>query len=227
MGEQGVIAVPAFDRALRQRQVRFLEALSVGGNVRTACRAASVAPATAYRWRRACRHFARGWEAALVVARAQVEEVLADRALNGVSEEIWHRGELVGERRRHDTRLLLAHLARLDARAADMNIADAAAQFDDALEHFARDGTLGVPEREADTGEALAAPASAPENPWDDESLPLVERAMLYLDAMAPDAGAQEADAPAASHRGADRPADFAADFMAHDTADNADPRAE
>ena len=212
MGEQSMVAVPAFDRDLRQRQARFLEALSVGGNVRTACRAAAVAPATAYRWRRACRHFARGWEAALVVARAQLEEVLAERALNGVSEEIWHRGELVGERRRHDTRLLLAHLARLDARAADMNIADAAAQFDDALEHFARDGTLGLPERRPDTGEALAAPASAPENPWDDESLPLVERAMLYLEAMAPDLEGEEAGTPAGSPGDADRPADFAAD---------------
>ena len=40
--------------------------------------------------------------------------MLADRAIDGIEEPVFHRGELVGTRRRYDTRLLLAHIARLD-----------------------------------------------------------------------------------------------------------------
>ena len=36
------------------------------------------------------------WDAALLVARTQVEAVLADRALNGVEVPHFYKGELVG-----------------------------------------------------------------------------------------------------------------------------------
>ncbi|WP_394727496.1 hypothetical protein [Altererythrobacter sp. GH1-8] len=121
---------------------RFLERLSLTGNVRSACRAVAITPMTAYRWRRSCPHFARGWEAALVVARAAAEEVLADRALNGVEEKVFYHGEEVATRVRYDTRLLLAHLARLDAKAADRNLAEAAADFDAVLAHFEKTGEM-------------------------------------------------------------------------------------
>jgi hypothetical protein len=69
---------------------------------------------SAYLLRRRDAVFADAWTAALVLARRHVEEVLATRALDGVEEAVWFRGELVGVRRRYDSRLLLAHLARLD-----------------------------------------------------------------------------------------------------------------
>lgn len=62
--------------------------------------------------------FAAGWDGALVLARQVAEDVLAQRALEGVEEPVFYRGEQVGSRWRFDARLLLAHLARLDAHAA-------------------------------------------------------------------------------------------------------------
>ena len=115
---------------------RFLHALSLHGNVRVAAQAVGVSAQTVYVKRRRDAVFAGLWDAALVHAREQVEQVLADRAINGVTETIWFRGEAVGERRRFDTRLLLAHLGRLDARAGAASDAVQActATFEDALD---------------------------------------------------------------------------------------------
>ncbi|OYX89180.1 MAG: hypothetical protein B7Y74_17110, partial [Novosphingobium sp. 35-62-5] len=119
---------------------RFLEHLSRAGNVR----------------RRRDPAFAAGWEAALLHARAAAEQVLAERAIMGTTETIWYRGEAVGQRQRFDVRLLLAHLARLDARAAKASpaIHRLAEQFDDMLlalgegEAPAEAACLPDPERE-------------------------------------------------------------------------------
>ena len=69
---------------------------------------------SAYVLRRRDGLFAKGWAAALVLARRHVEEVLATRALDGVEEAVFYHGEQVAVRRRFDSRLLLAHLGRLD-----------------------------------------------------------------------------------------------------------------
>ena len=98
------------------KQAAFCEALANHGNVRLACRAVQVSPQTAYRARRASPAFRQCWDAALVIARDHAEQVLADRALNGVEETVFYHGEEVATRRRYDSRLLLAHLARLDKR---------------------------------------------------------------------------------------------------------------
>ncbi len=45
--------------------------------------------------------------------------MLAERALEGVEEQVFYHGEVIATRRRFDTRLLLAHLARLDALCAE------------------------------------------------------------------------------------------------------------
>jgi len=113
-------------------KVLFLDCLSQRGNVRLACRAVGLSAETAYRQRRRDPLFARAWAAAMVLARRVGEQVLADRAIDGVEEEVWFRGELVGTRRRYDSRLLLAHLARLD-RAADEMAEQDAERFDELL----------------------------------------------------------------------------------------------
>ncbi|WAT18001.1 hypothetical protein OZN62_00025 [Aurantiacibacter sp. MUD11] len=143
------------------RQAAFCKALANHGNVRLACRAVQVSPQTAYRARRASAAFRACWDAALVIAREHVEQVLADRALNGVEEKVFYHGEEVATRRRYDSRLLLAHLARLDARAEAQeccNICDAPllgeGQFDAALDALAQ-GEEGaqVPPREIAPGQ--------------------------------------------------------------------------
>lgn len=141
---------PIFDP---RRQAQFCESLSHNGNVRLACRACAISPQTAYRARRASPAFARLWDAALLIARRHAEELLADRALSGVEEAVFYHGEVIATRRRYDSRLLLAHLARLDAaaeRAGDGGISEHG--FDDALGALTR-------------GEPYPPPAPAPAPP--------------------------------------------------------------
>ena len=136
-----------------RHQAAFLENLASFGNVRLACRAARVSPQTAYRTRRRSPALAHAWDAALLAARHVAEEVLADRALNGVEEAIFYHGEEIATRRRYDSRLLLAHLARLDALADRADIAAALPLLDDQIETLRR-------------GESL--PEAAPEIPPQD-----------------------------------------------------------
>ncbi|RIV89162.1 hypothetical protein D2V07_02680 [Aurantiacibacter zhengii] len=107
-----------------QLQAAFCSALAEHGNVRLACRAVQVSPQTAYRARRASWPFRQCWDAALVLARDHAEQVLADRALNGVEEKVFYHGEEVATRTRYSDRLLLAHLARLDKRAQERETCD-------------------------------------------------------------------------------------------------------
>jgi hypothetical protein len=88
---------------------------------------------SAYVQRRRDEQFARTWAAAMRLARDHCEQVLGDRAIEGVEEPIYYRGELVGTRRRYDTRLLLAHLARLDRLERDELAEADAGRFDEML----------------------------------------------------------------------------------------------
>ncbi|MCP9222913.1 hypothetical protein MKP08_09155 [Erythrobacter sp. LQ02-29] len=121
-----------------RRQAAFLEHLMVFGTVRLACRAAGVSPQTAYRARRASAGFARGWDAALLSARTRAEEVLASRALDGVEEKVFYHGEEVATRRRYDSRLLLAHIARLDRLEERPEIAATLPELDALVEGLRR-----------------------------------------------------------------------------------------
>ena len=116
-----------------QLRTRFLDHLARKGNVRAACLRVGVSAEIAYRLRRRDEAFARGWAAAMVLARGETEQVLAEQAVEGVIEDVYYRGECVGSRRRHDARLLLAHLARLDKLAADPRAKADAERFDEIL----------------------------------------------------------------------------------------------
>lgn len=119
------------------RQTRFLDHLSTNGNVRSACRRIGLSREAAYRLRRRDPLFARGWAAAVVKAHDHSIEVLADRAIEGVEEAIYHRGELIGTRRRYDSRLLLAHIARLDKVVENEAAQADAGRFDELLARIA------------------------------------------------------------------------------------------
>ena len=121
-----------------RRMAEFCRNLAENGNVRLACRVAGVSAQTAYRARRATPAFAACWDAALVQSRMAVEQVLADRAINGVEEAVYYHGEEVAMRRRYDSRLLLAHLARLDKKAEELAAVLPEGEFDAALEGLER-----------------------------------------------------------------------------------------
>ncbi|MES2700867.1 MAG: hypothetical protein V4647_14750 [Pseudomonadota bacterium] len=173
-------------------QALFCEHLARHGNVRLACRAARVSPQTAYRMRRASATFRRLWNAALVVARDQVEDVLADRAINGWDEAVFYHGEEVATRRRYDSRLLLAHLGRLDKLAEREGAAPMVAQFDHVIEAMARGEEPVLAAAEAPVAEApveqvadLVGDDEASEETGDDrgEGVPLLEAQLQWLEA--------------------------------------------
>lgn len=116
-----------------ERRTQFLDYLADYGNVRAACLRVGLSREAAYRLRRRDAAFARGWAAALVLAHQKIVDVLADRAIDGIEEEVWHRGELVGTRRKYDTRLLLALIARLDKMVEGGAGVKDAARFDELL----------------------------------------------------------------------------------------------
>ena len=132
----------------------FLEALALDGNVRNAASVAGFSHASAYQERQRNRDFAYGWDAALVLARDTVEQVLYDRALHGSEEAIYYHGEVTATRTRFYPHLLLALLARLDQRAQGSQSRRGAARFGDVLDAVAagRDAAplfnLPLPEEE-------------------------------------------------------------------------------
>ena len=133
------VHTPILDRAPRhdgwtpERKMRFLDSLAEKGNVRHACGRVGLSQQAAYVLRRRDPVFARAWAAALVLGRESCEQILADRAIDGIEEEIWYRGELVGTRRKYDARLLLAHIARLDKLVEEQAGSADMARFDELL----------------------------------------------------------------------------------------------
>lgn len=125
-------------------KARFLDRLAAHGNARAACRAVNFSPEAAYRLRRRDEDFARGWAAAVLLARENGVQVLAEHAIEGFAEEVWYRGKHVGTRRRFDTRLLLAHLARLDKLADEERAGADAARFDELVARIAGEEAPGM-----------------------------------------------------------------------------------
>jgi hypothetical protein len=125
------------------RKLKFLDQLAHEGSVRSACGRVGMSREAAYQLRRRDALFARAWNAALVLAREASAEVLACRAIHGVEEDVWYKGELVGTRRKYDSRLLLAHVARLDRIAADERADRDAGRFDELLARVAGERVPG------------------------------------------------------------------------------------
>ncbi|ANI78648.1 MULTISPECIES: hypothetical protein [Sphingobium] len=102
------------------RQRTFLETLAATGIIRTACDAAAITTRSAYalRIRRDGAAFRLGWDAAILIARARLADDLLARALTG-HEEVIRKDMDAGEitRHRHDNRLAMSMLSRLDRMA--------------------------------------------------------------------------------------------------------------
>ncbi|WP_054121587.1 hypothetical protein [Novosphingobium sp. AAP93] len=166
--------------------MRFLHILATSGNVRRACAVVGVSPQSAYVHKRRDAAFAHGWAAALLLARDAAEEMLAERALHGVRETIFYRGEAVGSRVRHDPRLLLAHLARLDRHAERAETAQdpapgIAARFDDYLAELAEAEASGCdPVFEPPIDEFDMPPQWTPAHPTRAEALRAAREDVLH-----------------------------------------------
>ncbi|WP_076745665.1 hypothetical protein, partial [Sphingomonas jeddahensis] len=128
-------------------QRRFLEAIAEGHGVESACRCVGLSATSAYAFRRTARGaaFALGWRAASLVAREAIAETLLVRALEGQVDTYVRADGSSVTRHRHDNRLALSLLARLDRQVESAPDADAKAarlvaqEFDAYLDLVTRD----------------------------------------------------------------------------------------
>ena len=113
---------PRVDGWTYERQAAFLMTLSETGLVSQACAFAEMSVASAYALRREPRGaaFALGWQAAHVLARDRLEDVLLEAAITGV-ESVSTRVDGVARRRTLNGNLSMAVLDRLDKRAAALD----------------------------------------------------------------------------------------------------------
>ena len=101
---------------IAERQRLFLENLAETGSVHLAAAAARLTARSAYRLRARSPAFAAAWDTADQLAVGRLSAIAFDRAINGRTEQVWHEGVLVAEKRLPSDRLLMWLLARLDPR---------------------------------------------------------------------------------------------------------------
>ncbi len=113
---------PRADGWTHERQATFLMALAETGLVSAACKIAEMSPASAYALRREARGvaFHLGWQAAHLLARDRLEDILLEAAISGV-ETITTRVEKTTLRQVLSGNLSMAVLNRLDRRAASLD----------------------------------------------------------------------------------------------------------
>ena len=130
---------PRADGWTYERQATFLMALAETGLVSAACKIAEMSPASAYSLRREARGaaFHLGWQAAHLLARDRLEDILLEAAISGV-ETITTRVEKTTIRQVLNGNLSMAVLNRLDRRAAalDDHAMAAARSISGAFEDF-------------------------------------------------------------------------------------------
>lgn len=100
--------------AVRQRL--FIETLAETGSVHLSAKAAGLSARSAYALRVRSSAFAQAWDAAQQLAVGRLSALAFDRAIHGRIEQVYHDGELVGEKRVPSDRLLMWLLSRLDPR---------------------------------------------------------------------------------------------------------------
>lgn len=144
-------------------RVKFLEALANCGNISSAAAFVQMSRTSAYNLKRRDVNFSRGWDSAVLLARDVATDFLQDRAINGIEEDVYYQGEVVGSRQRYDSRLLLAHIARLDKLAERMSVSRGAARFGEMLDAIAgeEDTTLLITEPTTDEITGIIAEAEA------------------------------------------------------------------
>ncbi|TGX52886.1 hypothetical protein E5A73_14790 [Sphingomonas gei] len=113
------------------KQRTFLEALSEGHTVVQAAAIVGLSKQSAYALRQSPRgqSFALGWQAAVLLARNALADELMERAFKGTRETLTRNDGSIVTRHRHDNRLAMAMLNRLDRMASQAEPAAAAARL--------------------------------------------------------------------------------------------------
>ncbi len=86
----------------------FLEELRASGSITDACQLVGLTRASAYRLyaQPDSAHIRKAWDEALRAATNVLVTTAFDRAVNGVREQVWHQGKMVGFREKFDNRHL-------------------------------------------------------------------------------------------------------------------------
>ena len=115
-----------------EKQIAFIEALSETGNVSGAARSVGMGTTSADNLRDepGAASFAGAWDAAQRTGFARLQDIAMDRAINGVAVPHYYKGELVGEGRWFDNRLLMFMMRqtmtrRYGPRAGEFDLNDA------------------------------------------------------------------------------------------------------
>lgn len=98
------------------RQRIFLSYLAETGSVHLASGAARLSARSAYRLRVRSPAFAAAWDVAERLAVGRLSALAFDRAINGRTEQVFHDGTLIAEKRVPSDKMLMWLLARLDPR---------------------------------------------------------------------------------------------------------------
>jgi hypothetical protein len=117
----GPVAVPFEPKPSRKtggwsaaRQRVFIETLAETGSVHLASKTAGLSARSAYAVRVRSPAFSAAWNTALQLAVGRLSALAFDRAIHGRIEQVFHEGELIGEKRVPSDKLLTWLLARLD-----------------------------------------------------------------------------------------------------------------
>lgn len=99
-----------------ERQRQFIEELADCGIVREAAARVGMTEQSAYRLRRRpdAASFNEAWDAAVLLGMDRLHSTAFERAVNGTVRYRYYHGEVVGEERLYDNRLLVYLLGRLD-----------------------------------------------------------------------------------------------------------------
>ena len=99
---------PRHDGWTPDKQVAFIEGLADTACVAEAARRVGMSVESAYRLRRhaGAEAFIKAWDSALDMAAQRLVDSAFERAIHGVPQPVWHKGEQVGERRVYSDRLL-------------------------------------------------------------------------------------------------------------------------
>ena len=91
-----------------QKKAAFLDALrSNGGMVLAAADSVALTRTTMYEWRNKDPEFKAAWEQAILESTIVLEQEAIRRATKGVTEDVYHKGEVVGQQIRYSDNLLM------------------------------------------------------------------------------------------------------------------------
>jgi len=90
-----------------RRHTLFMDKLKETSNVTVAAKAAGVIRATVYRWRDQVSGFASEWDDILAGRMEELECEVYDRAKEGLLEDVYHNGQVVGTKRKPSDQLAM------------------------------------------------------------------------------------------------------------------------